>query len=230
LVRPSGFRFPVQGDCTAFRTVWSHVKAQMNNEPAVEPRAFDAFGLSAPLPATDLLTDEEAVEALQRVLNLATSGLLESRLEAARIFCDLSLHDAMQQPMCDSGCVRVLAQSLITCDMCDLTRYHGMFALANLSEAQGCQEAMIEAGILPTLLHYVKDGPYNTAETRREAARILANLSARHASNVLSAVCPRMLCTWLEKVDSFRDERLKLHAERARESLKAVNGGGPVKI
>ena len=222
MVRPSGFQFPVQGDCTAFRTVWSHVKAQMNNEPAVEPRAFDAFGLSAPLPATDLLTDEEAVEALQRVLNLATSGLLESRLEAARIFCDLSLHDAMQQHMCDSGCVKALVEDLMACDMCDLTRQHAVFALANLSEAQGCQEAMIEAGILPTLLHYVKDGPYNTAEMRREAARILANLSARLAHSVVAAVGPRAMAIWLEKVDSFRDERLKLHAERARDALRAV--------
>ena len=194
----------------------------MNNEPVAEPRAFEAFGLSAPLPATDLLTDEEAIEALQRVLSLATSGMLDSRLEAARIFCDLSLHDAMQQPMCDSGCIRVLTQTLITCEMCDLTRYHGMFALANLSEAQGCQEAMIEAGILPTLLHYAKDGPYHTAETRREAARVLANLSARHAPKVLAAVDPRALCTWLDKVDSFHDERLKLHAERAREALKVA--------
>ena len=203
--------------------MWDQIKTTMDNAPPCESRSFEALRFATPLPVGDyFLPDDEAVEALKPIMRLATSGMLESRLEAARIFCDLSLHDAMQQHMCDSGCVKALVEDLMACDMCDLTRQHAVFALANLSEAQGCQEAMIEAGILPTLLHYVKDGPYNTAEMRREAARILANLSARLAHSVVAAVGPRAMAIWLEKVDSFRDERLKLHAERARDALRAV--------
>ena len=194
----------------------------MNNEPPAEARAFDTFGLPSPLPTIELLSDEEAVEALQCVLQMAKSGLLEPQLEAARLFCDLSLHDAMQQHMCDSGCVQALVENLLPCIICEWTRQHAVFALANLSEAQGCQEAMIDAGILPVVLNLVKDGPYNTIEMRRECARILANLSVRLASRIVAVVGPRTLSTWLEKVDSFRDERLRLHAVRAKESLKVV--------
>ena len=195
----------------------------MNNEPPAEPRAYEKFGLASPLPTIDLLSDDEAVEALQPILLMAKSGMLEAQLEAASLFCDLSLHDAMQQHMCDSGCVQALVENLLPCIVCEWTRQHAVFALANLSEAQGCQEAMIDAGILPEVLNLVKDGPYNTIEMRRECARILANLSARLASRIVAVVGPRTLSIWLEKVDSFRDERLRLHAVRAKESLKVVS-------
>jgi hypothetical protein len=194
----------------------------MNNESPEQPRVFDSFGLATSLPNVELLSDEEAVEALLPILHMAKSGLLEPQLEAARLFCDLSLHDAMQQHMCDSGCVQALVENLLPCVICEWTRQHAVFALANLSEAQGCQEAMIDAGILPVILNLVRDGPYKTIEMRRECARILANLSARLASRVVNVLGPRTLSNWLEKVDALRDERLKLHAHRARESLTVV--------
>ncbi len=210
----------LQGDCAAFRTVWTRIKAQLNNEPPTEPR--DSLESHSPLPSVELLTADVAVEALLPILHMAKSGLLEPQLEAARLFCDLSLHDAMQQHMCDSGCVQALVENLLPCVICEWTRQHAVFALANLSEAQGCQEAMIDAGILPVILNLVKDGNYKTIEMRRECARILANLSARLASRIVSVVGPRTLSLWLEKVDLFRDERLRLHAIRAKESLKVV--------
>ena len=202
--------------------VWAQIKALMNNEPVPEPRPFETCDLATPFPAVELMSDEEAIEALKPILEMAKCGLLEPQLEAARTFCDLSLHDAMQHHMCDSGCVQALVENLMTCDMCEFTKSHAVFALANLSETQGCQEAMIDAGILPILLQLVKDGPYNTAEMRRESARILANLSARLASRIVTVLGPRTLSVWLDKVDSFHDERLKLHACRAKQSLKEI--------
>ena len=202
--------------------VWAQIKALMNNEPVPEPRPFETCDLATPFPAVELMKDEEAVEALKPILQMAKCGLLEPQLEAARIFCDLSLHDAMQHHMCDSGCIQALVENLLICDICEWTKQHAVLALANLSETQSCQEAMIDAGILPTLLQLVKDGPYNTAEMRREAARILANLSARLASRVVAVIGARTLSTWLEKVEFLSDERLRLHASRAKESLTVV--------
>ena len=208
-----------QGDCAPFRLVWTQIKAQMTNESFPEPRSLEAFCA----PSAQLLSDDEAIAALTPVLEMATSGMLNQQLEAARIFCDLSQDAcAMQHHMCDSGCVQALVENLLTCDRCEWTKQHAVFALANLSETQGCQEAMIDAGVLPILLQLVKDGPYNTAEMRRESARILANLSARLAPRVVTVLGPRTLSIWLDKVDSFHDERLKLHACRAKESLKEI--------
>ena len=191
----------------------------MTNEALPEPRSLEAFCA----PSAQLLSDEEAIASLHPILEMATSGMIEQQLEAARIFCDLSQDAcAMQHHMCDSGCVQALVKNLLMCDRCEWTKHHAVFALANLSQTQGCQEAMIDAGILPILLQLVKDGPYNTAEMRRESARILANLSARLASRIVTVVGARTLSGFLDKVDKFQDERLKLHACRAKESLKEI--------
>lgn len=193
---------------------------QQDMEDASE--VCEPSSVAAPLPAVDLLSDEQAIKVLQPILQMAKSNQLEAQLEAAKIFCDLSLHDSMQQLLCDSGCVQSLVIDLMRCDAYEWTSHHAIFALANLSEAQCCQDAMIDAGILPVLLAFAKDGPYNNAERSREAARILANISARVAARVVSILGPRTVSKWLDSVDTFADDRLKLHALRARDSLAVV--------
>ena len=183
---------------------------------------YDPYGTRTPLPALDLLTDEEAINALQNILQMAKSGQVEAKLEAAKIFCDLTLHDSMQQLMCDSGCVQSLVVDLMRCDTCEWTSHHAIFALANLSEAQCCQDTIIDAGALPALLAIAKDGPYDKAERSREAARILANISERVATRVVTILGPRTVSNWLDSIETFVDERLKLHAIRARDSLAIV--------
>lgn len=79
---------------------------------------------------------------------------------------------------------------------------------------------MIDAGVLPILLILATDGPYTTSEMSRESARILANLSSRMAGRVVDVLGPRQVTKWLASVDFFKDDRLKLHASRAKECLK----------
>lgn len=82
------------------------------------------------------------------------------------------------------------------------------------------QGAMIDAGVLPALLTLATDGPYNTAEVSRESARILANLSSRMAARVIEVLGPRVAKNWMATVDCLVDERLKLHACRAKGYLQ----------
>lgn len=81
---------------------------------------------------------------------------------------------------------------------------------------------MIDAGVLPALLTLATDGPYHTAEVSRESARILANLSSRMAARVVDALGPQATANWMASVDNLLDDRLKLHACRAKESLQSV--------
>ena len=150
---------------------------------------------------------------------MAKSGKVESQLSASRMICDLSLHDDMQQLLCDSGCLQSLVEDLLPLKNCEWTHQHALIALANLSEAQSCQGAMIDAGVLPALLALATDGPYQSAEVSRESARILANLSSCMATKVVHVLGPGAVLNWIGSVDLLRDERLKLHASRAKEFL-----------
>ena len=168
--------------------------------------------------SSELLSDEEATETLSCIKDMATSGILESQLEASRVLCDLSLHHSMQQSICNSGCITALI-NLIHDNLCDWTRQHAIFALANLSEDFECQELMIDAGILPNLLLLAQDAPYHTAEMSRESARILANISRRLALRVVTVLGPKALSVWLDAVDHLKDDRLRLHCCQAKDYL-----------
>lgn len=165
------------------------------------------------------LPEIDSEDALKSVLLMAKSGKFESQLVASRLICDLSLHDNMQQLICDSGCLRSLVEDLLPLKTCEWTHQHALIALANLSEAQSCQGAMIDAGVLPALLELATDGPYHSAEVSRESARILANLSSCLATRVVHVLGPGAVLNWIGSVDMLRDERLKLHASRAKEFL-----------
>jgi hypothetical protein len=81
------------------------------------------------------------------------------------------------------------------------------------------QEAIINAGVLPTLLSLATDGPYQSSELRRMAVFILANVSATFSSRVVHALGRKEVACWIDSVEGLRDERLKLHAVRAKEIL-----------
>jgi hypothetical protein len=53
----------------------------------------------------------------------------------------------------------------------------------------------------------------------RESARILANLSSRMAARVVDVLGSLAVSNWISSVDSLKDERLRLHASRAKEFL-----------
>lgn len=178
----------------------------------------DCIAITFPAPLHDL-SDVDSHDALKPVLLMAKSGKVESQLSASRMICDLSLHDDMQQLLCDSGCLQSLVEDLLPLKNCEWTHQHALIALANLSEAQSCQGAMIDAGVLPALLALATDGPYQSAEVSRESARILANLSSCMATKVVHVLGPGAVLNWIGSVDLLRDERLKLHASRAKEFL-----------
>lgn len=80
---------------------------------------------------------------------------------------------------------------------------------------------MKNSSFLQQMLQLCSNGSYNTAEMRRECARLLANICSVRTSamRVVQAVGEDNVVSWLHTVDDLADERLKLHAERAKNAL-----------
>jgi hypothetical protein len=86
---------------------------------------------------------------------------------------------------------------------------------------------LIDAGVLPVALALAIDDSsssqsFDMREIKREAARIIANLSARFGTRVVSSVGSEALSSWIDSVETIADERLKLHAERVKSLLSEV--------
>lgn len=77
------------------------------------------------------------------------------------------------------------------------------------------------SSFVPLLLTSVADGPYENAEMRRECARTFANLCISHSSKIVNIVGTSNTSEWLNTIEELKDERLKLHAERAKNHLMA---------
>jgi hypothetical protein len=188
-----------------------------------------------PLPAAEQLPLDEAINALKPILAMAISAHLDSRVEAVKMICDLSSQLDLQSSLCAAGGIEILME-LMTIEYGYCNQY-AMCALANLSSSRSCQvllrlslfllialqEVLLKGGcqFLQNLLSMTTDGPYQTAEMRREGARTLANLCCSHSKKIISAVGMDSVSSWISGVDDLRDERLKLHARRAQMNMAA---------
>jgi hypothetical protein len=72
---------------------------------------------------------------------------------------------------------------------------------------------------LPTLMSFTVDGPYDSSEMRRECARMLANICAGLAPRVVGSLGIDTVSSWVSGVAHLKDERLRMHAERARQYI-----------
>jgi len=218
----------LSGDHGPFNEVYRALKAAFvvaAEHPSLRRQSTirDSFASNmGPIPCQECVSDEEAKLALQPILAFASSKFVENQIEASKMLCDFSHDETLQQILCDEMTLRAILR-LTQEDMPLCARRNAFMALANLSTQHGpCQEAIIEAGVLPVLLQLVSNGSYETAELRREGARALANLSTRLASEICNQVGEDSLKAWFGSIDALADERVKLHAMVARDSLKLV--------
>ena len=214
------------GDANSFRIVYGELKGRMDlSMDTMSSKPQDSFaGTIFPMATgtPKLLDDAETQAALLPIVNMAKSPMLESQTIAAEILCDLSSLEGIQQQLCDAGCVQVLVA--LTSSQLFAARQYAFLALGNLSQNADAQDTMIECGIINAILPLFTDGPYDDAELRREGARIFANCSAWHGSRVVSALGAQSFTSWKEGINILEDERIRLHAERALDSLNTHHG------
>lgn len=170
-----------------------------------------------PFYNNDFLSDEEAIKALKPII-MMSEGNLESIIESSRIFCVLAAYEGMQQQLCSCGTIQVLLRFLK--GDCQISKQNAIFAISYLSES--CQRFIVNSDILHFLFELAVEGDYQTLQIRRECACILANLAHRQSQEILSYVGSKVLSIWISKIDSFLDDKLKIHAYRARNSLESL--------
>jgi len=209
------------GEGFPFSTIFKTVRSKFSTKDLCSSPSSVTNFQYIPLPDTlPELTSDEVADAVAPVLAMAGSGKYESQVNAAQIFCDLSLQQNMIEVLCETECVCALV------DLCridfDCCNQHAICALANLSSSRNCQEVLLrDESFLQYLLKLCCDGTFHTAEMRRECARILANVCAVRANAVtmLRVMNREVMTEWLGTVDAIKDERLRLHAARAKHSL-----------
>jgi hypothetical protein len=124
-------------------------------------------------------------------------------------------------------------------DRCDEeTQCHqnALYAIANMSTFRPCQvhKPLLLSPILSPMLtllqnilvssdqflaylmSHITNGTHITAEMRRECARTLANLCVGLAPKIVRNLGLPVTMKWVATVDSLSDERLKIHATRAK--------------
>lgn len=207
------------GDNFPFNGVFRSVKSKFSGEPC-SPKSVVNFQCT-PMPESACeLSESEINDAIMPVIAMASSGIYESQVNAAQIFCDLSLQENMHEVLCRRECVTALVDlSRVEFNSCN---QHALCALANLSCSWSCQEVVREdADFLQQLLQLCRCGCHNTAEMRRECARMLANLCSSKpcAIKILQTLGENTICRWMDTVDGLSDERLRLHAQRAKDAL-----------
>jgi len=78
----------------------------------------------------------------------------------------------------------------------------------------------LNSDILLELFDRCVDGSYVSSETRRSCARVLANISARLGTAVANRVGTERLKKWMTSIDSIKDAKLLVQANRAKYSLQ----------
>mmetsp|Transcript_6201 Transcript_6201/g.10136 ORF Transcript_6201/g.10136 Transcript_6201/m.10136 type:complete len:423 (-) Transcript_6201:242-1510(-) len=213
----------LNGDSMAFITVYKAVRSRFVTSPDdQEPIPM--------LPIPDSLNDvsvSDMDEGIDGVLSMAYSGKGEAQLGASQIFCDIfnradSTHLISKYAECLTALVDLVNVDFQSCNQ------HAICALAHLSSSHECQEMLIkDTSFLQTLLPLCSaDGNFNSMEMRRECARLLANISSckgtEGAQEVVSHAGLQHVQSFLQSVDNLKDDKLRVHAERARDSLSKV--------
>lgn len=215
----------LSGEGFPFNTIYRTVRSKFSADSCSSPNSVINFQY-IPLPDAEMLpelTYEEITDAVAPVLVMASSGKYESQVNAAQIFCELSTQQNMIEVLCKEECISALVQ-LCRVDF-DCCNQHAICALANLSSARNCQEVLLrDESFLHHLIQLCRDGGFHTAEMRRECARTLANLSSARANamTMLQVVDQNEMSQWLDSVDTIKDDRLRLHAGRAKHALHAA--------
>jgi hypothetical protein len=208
------------GDSFPFSTMFRALRSKFTDDACSSPKSVLNFQF-IPLPEAALeLSPSEIEEAVVPILSMVASGMYESQVNAAHIFCDLSLQQDMLEVLCQPRCINALVTlSRVEFNYCN---QHALCALANLSHSRSCQEVLLsDESFLRSLMQHCCNGTYNTAEMRRECARLFANLCQAKTSALkfYQVVGQDDVTQWIDSIDDITDSRLHLHAERARQSL-----------
>lgn len=177
---------------------------------------------------------DEADEATQKAtikltLEMAAETRQEARLLAAQFFCDLTADEHIStSTLCASpACLAALiglTQGPANLHGEEAVKYAAFLAISNLSRNNmAAKTAIIDAGVLPVVVSAITNGTHKDAHIRRECASILNSLTVGPlAKKVVSVLGYSAVSNLFPAIDHLKDERMKLHAQMARNNLMTV--------
>lgn len=235
----------MQGDHAVFRRIFGLLAEALSDDVNVSPtsvmentpdllRHGSSIGYDSPVDFDGVsAADEEEVssttiaEAVNTVTSMAYEPRQESRLLAARLLCDFTASEMLScdTSLCSSLSViqalLKLAQGNPELHRENEVRYCAFLALSNLSRGSvSTKTALINAGAVPVIIAAIDNGTYQDAHIRRECASMLSNLSTGNmAKKVVSVLGYNKVNSLFPVIDGLTDERMKLHAMMAKDSL-----------
>lgn len=213
------------GDGLMFKSIYEDIKTNLSLNTVRTNLSEQSFtSMSTPVPSSEIpLSESEIDSTIHAVVRMSKEGNLEAVEEASRLLFDMSMHDTLLQHMCSAEVFECF-QSLLAVDdrIFDGIRHNAVLAIANLSDSQVGQAMVLDTGIISMFLKLACNGSYKTIDMRRESARIVANVASKLAPKVSASVNATELFDWVNTVDDLDDDRLRMHAERAKFSLQTV--------
>ena len=162
----------------------------------------------------------------------------QSRLEAARILCDLADEPEFLDQMKAAGCIEVLIRLMRSPRV--LLRQHAVIALAQLSVHVGCAPEIIKIDMaLPSLMKIAlnltlepstpsaestpTEPPYKTKTMRLEAARIVKNVAEKEPALALESLKTHAaadLEAWSAQIEKIDDDNIKYRCQTALDLIR----------
>jgi hypothetical protein len=216
-------------------------KANVESSNVIQPQHSQPWGAESPgfvspfpSPINGMakwktnMSKEELLVKIEPICKLESSPYYEVKLEAAKMLADLSHLDP--HTLTDEHSMREILrilENLIVCSGFAMVKEQAIIALASFVEIPGYASALLQQSeVIPMLLSFVSNPcdmkkAYETAQLRRECARILEQLVAYDAREFKRYLERRNLSLqiWLERVDDIEDLRTRLSAKRTKHTL-----------
>jgi len=234
----------LEGDHSVFRRIYGLLSESLSDDgrdscsTAVTDTAnpdllrHSSTAYDVPVPAIEdvvqTANDASVIEdAIQMLVTMSYDSFQETRLLAARLWYEFTANEMQNGSISTCTSPKILAAliKLATGD-CNIhgedeVRFGALLALSNLCRGSVLEKnALIDAGLVPVIINAIGNGNYLDAHIRRECASMLHNLSSGTlAHKVLSNIGISRVNALCPIIDGLVDERMKLHALMAKESL-----------
>lgn len=173
-------------------------------------------------------------KSIEPILNMTKCHFYEVKLEAAKMLCDIA-NNCDELYLRDAKCIdqifKAIENLILHHDGFLTVKEQAIVAFGSFIETNHKEilHRMLRSPVLHTLLQLINNPThenltYETAQMRRESARILSILASTDATTVLQSletqqVTNHALNRWFDHVESLKDQRTRLYALRIRELL-----------
>lgn len=191
---------------------------------------MNTSGPNSPLKKIDCRDFQKSIEP---ILNMSKCLFYEVKLEAAKMLCDISSCDDiyLRDNKCIDNIFKAIENLILHNDGFLAVKEQAIVAFASFIETNQREvlNRMLKSQVLHILLQLINNpvnetSSYETAQMRRESARVMSILASFDAKGLLQSleaqqISAHALKRWFDNIDTIRDQRTRIYAIRIREHL-----------